>query len=192
MLERTGGKMKRFLVLAMCIFILSGCAASHMIAPDRTPELTPRADASQLVIIRDTFFGGAIVIWNYLDGKLIGETKGNTYFVTDVPPGPHYVVAATENTAVAHIDFKPGKIYYLRQGIIMGIWRARTSGYSPMIPQEASESMKGCTYYEYDPTSGGEDMEPAIFKKAVDEYEADVKVNPEGYRDMLEYDGYAN
>lgn len=184
--------MKRFLVLAMCIFILSGCAASHMIAPDRTPELTPRADASQLVIIRDTFFGGAIVIWNYLDGKLIGETKGNTYFVTDVPPGPHYVVAATENTAVAHIDFKPGKIYYLRQGIIMGIWRARTSGYSPMIPQEASESMKGCTYYEYDPTSGGEDMEPAIFKKAVDEYEADVKVNPEGYRDMLEYDGYAN
>jgi hypothetical protein len=182
--------MKRLIVLLMCIFILSGCAASHMIKPDMTPELSPRTDAAQLVIIRDTFFGGAIVIWNYLDGKLIGETKGNTYFVKQVPPGPHYLVSATENTGVAHFDFKPGKIYYLRQGITVGVWRARTTGFYPMSAKEAAESIKGCTYWEYDPASGGEDMQPELFKKAVEEYEADIKENSEGYKELLSYDGY--
>jgi hypothetical protein len=52
------------------------------------------------VIIRDYFMGNAIVFWNYLDGKLIGETKGKTYFVTNVQSGPHYVIVATENTAL--------------------------------------------------------------------------------------------
>ncbi len=182
--------MKRLIIFLMCIFILSGCAASHMIKPDRTPEFSPRPDASLLVIIRDTFFGGAFVIWNYLDGKLIGETQSNTYFVTQVPPGPHYLVSAIENTGVAHFDFKPGRIYYLRQGITIGIWRPRTTGFSPMTPQEAGESIKGCTYYEYDTASGGEDMQPELFKKAVEEYETDIKENPEGYKDLLAYDGY--
>jgi hypothetical protein len=54
----------------------------------------------------DTSFGFAIVSWNYLDGKLIGETKGKTYFVINVKPGPYYVIVTTENTAVAHINFQ--------------------------------------------------------------------------------------
>ena len=61
------------------------------------------------MITRDTSFGYAVTFWNYLDGKLIGETKGKTYFVTFVKPGQHYVVVTTENAAVANIDFQPGK-----------------------------------------------------------------------------------
>ena len=172
------------------MFIFSGCAASHMVTREQGPELSPHPDNATVVIIRDTFFGGAIVIWNYLDGKLIGETKGNTYFVTQVPPGPHYLVSATENTGVAHFDFKPGRIYYLRQGITMGLWRARTTGYYPMTPQEAADSIKGCTYWEYDPSLGGEDMEPGLYKKAIEEYETGIKENPEGYKEILAYEGY--
>ena len=103
--------MKRLLILSICLILLSGCAATSMVAPDRKPDLAPRTDMATLVIIRDTSFGFAIVFWNYLDGKLIGETKGKTYFVTRVKPGPHYVVVATENAAVAHLNFEPGKIY---------------------------------------------------------------------------------
>jgi hypothetical protein len=143
-----------------------------------------------LVIIRDTSFGFAIVFWNYLDGKLIGETKGKTYFVTRVKPGPHYVVVATENTAVAHLDFQPGKTYYLREGVLMGLWRARTSGFSPMTQQEAVEAMKSCTYMEYDPKRGGEDMDPKLYQQAIADYHTEVKQNPAGFKDMLEYKGY--
>ncbi|OGP67613.1 MAG: hypothetical protein A2031_09610 [Deltaproteobacteria bacterium RBG_19FT_COMBO_43_11] len=183
--------MRRLLTLAMLfIVLLSGCAATSMVAPDRKPDLTPRADSATLVIIRDTSFGFAIVFWNYLDGKLIGETKGKTYFVTNVKPGPHYVVVATENAAVAHINFQAGKSYYLREGVIMGVWRARTNGFSPLNKQEAIEAMNNCTYMEYNAKSGGEDMDPKLYQQAIANYHEEIKKNPDGFKSMLEYKGY--
>ena len=182
--------MRKIFILAVCIFLFSGCATTSMIAPDRKLDLTPRADSSTLVIIRDAFMGTGIVFWNYLDGKLIGETKGKTYFVTNVKPGPHYVVVTSENTAVAHLNFKPRKIYYLREGVTMGLWRARTSGFSPLNPQEAREAMNNCTYWEYDPKLGGENMEPKLYQQAIANYNEEVKQNPEGLKNMLEYRGY--
>lgn len=182
--------MKKVLLLTVCIFLLSGCAVTSMVAPDRKPQLTSRPDAATLIIIRDTSFGFAIVFWNYIDGKLIGETKGKTYFVTSVNPGPHYLIAKAENAVVYHIDFKPGKIYYLRQGITMGMWRARTTGFSPLNPQEATEAMNKCTYWEYDPKKGGEDMEPKLYQQTIADYHVEVKQNPEGFKNVLEYEGY--
>jgi len=182
--------MRKIFILAVCIFLFSGCAATSMIAPDRKIDLTPRADSSKLIIIRDTIFGTAIVFWNYLDGKLIGETKGKTYFATNVEPGPHYVVVASENTAVAHLNFEPGKIYYLREGVTVGWWRARTTGFSPLNPQEAMEAMYNCTYWEYDPTLGGENMDPKLYEQAIADYNEEIKQNPGGFKDMLEYKGY--
>lgn len=182
--------MKRLLILSICLILLSGCAATSMVAPDRKPDLAPRTDMATLVILRDTSFGFAIVFWNYLDGKLIGETKGKTYFVTRVKPGPHYVVVATENRAVAHLDFQPGKIYYLREGVLMGWWRARTNGFSPVNQQEAIEAMKSCTYMEYDAQRGGEDMDPKLYQQAIADYDMEMKQNPEGFKAMLEYKGY--
>lgn len=181
--------MKRLLLIALALILLSGCATTQMLEPEQPPDLSVKEDSALLVILRDTFFGGAIVFWNYLDGKLIGETMGNTYIVAEVPPGEHYVVTETENTAVAHLDFEAGKRYFLRQGIAMGIWRARTSGYSPVPSAEAIEAMGGCKYLELDPAIEAKDMDPAAYQKAIDEYLADVKINPDGYRAMLEYGG---
>ena len=182
--------MKKILALLAVVFIFSGCAATSMIAPDRKPNLTPATDKSTVVIIRDAFLGNAIVFWNYVDGKFIGETKGKTYFVTQVPPGKHYLVVTTENTAVAQIDFQPGRIYYLREGIAMGIWRARTSGFSPMTPEEAKAAMNSCTYWEVDPSKGIGDMDPKLYEQAIADYHAEVKQNPEGFRDILQYQGH--
>ena len=182
--------MKKTLALLAVVFILSGCAATSMIAPERQPNLSPSVDKATVVIIRDAFMGNAIVFWNYIDGKFIGETKGKTYIVTQVNPGKHYLVVTTENTAVAQIDFKPGRIYYLREGIAMGIWRARTSGFSPMTPQEAKEAMNSCTYWEVDPKSSIGDMDPKLYEKAIADYHLEVQQNPEGFRDILLYQGY--
>jgi hypothetical protein len=160
-----------------------------MIKSDTKPEVVARPGSAALVIIRDTHFGGAIVFWNYLDGKFIGETMGKTYFVTDVPAGPHYVAATSENTGVARLDFKPGKVYFLGQSIAMGVWRARIGGFYPLTRLEAAEAMKNCSFYQYDPAKPGENMASDLYKKAIEEYEADVKTNPEAYKAMLAYDG---
>jgi len=108
--------------------------------------LAATSDLALLVIVRDSFFGGGIVFCNYLDAKFIGESMGKTYFITHVQPGEHYVVSATENTGVAHLNFQAGKHYFLRQGVTMGLWRARTSGFFPMTAEETKKAIRTCTY----------------------------------------------
>ncbi len=181
--------MKKSILIISFIFLLASCATTHMAKPDKAPDLTFHPDKATLVIIRESWLGGSIVFWNYLDGKLIGETMGKNYFVTSVTPGPHYVVVATENTGVAHFDFKPGKTYFLGEGIAMGIWRARTSGFYPMTPEDATKAMKNCSYLEYDPKTGQEDMDPKLYQQAINEYLKDVKENPDAFKDILKYDG---
>ncbi|MCB2148921.1 MAG: DUF2846 domain-containing protein [Deltaproteobacteria bacterium] len=181
--------MKRALMVTICIALLTGCATTQMIKPEQPPELAAKPDSALLVIIRDTFLGGGIVFWNYLDGKFIGETMGKSYFITHVPPGRHYVVAATENTGIADLDFQAGRHYFLRQGIAMGVWRARTSGFFPMTAVDAEKAIKSCTYMELDSSKTFPDMEPALYQKAIEEYHAGVKENPEGYKELLEYKG---
>lgn len=182
--------MKRLALLATCLVLLSGCATGIMQTRETAPEIGAKADSATLVIIRATSYGGGVAFWNYLDGKFIGETTGKTYFVTPVSPGPHYVVVATENTAVAKIDFQPGKIYFLHEGVLMGWWRARTSGFEPMTYQQAMDSIRECKYLEMDKGKTAEDMDPQLHQKAIEEYHADVKQNPDAYRAMLDYRGH--
>ena len=181
--------MKRVFLLVLFVSLISGCATTQMLMPEKPPEFGAMPDMAQLVIIRDTYFGGAIVFWNYLDGKFIGETKGKTYFITSVQPGEHYVVSATENTGVAHLNFQAGKNYFLRQGVLMGMWRARTSGFFPIPALEAKEVIQDCTYLQLDPAKTFPDMEPELYQKAIEEYEAGIKENPEAYKELLEYKG---
>jgi hypothetical protein len=181
--------MKRFIFLMVCGAILSGCATTQMLKPEQPPELVAKTDKALLVIIRDTYFGGAIVFWNYLDDHFIGETMGNTYFITDVDPGRHYVVVETENTCVADLTFEAGKRYFLREGITIGWWRARTSGFSPVSANEAMQSVKKLTYLERDPNGELKNIDPKVYKTAIDEYKADVKANPDAFKEMLQYKG---
>ena len=58
-----------------------------------------------------------------------------------------------------------------------------------MAAQEALESIKNCTYLELDTGKSFPDMDPELYKKAIEEYEADVKDNPENYKEMMEYKG---
>jgi hypothetical protein len=181
--------VKKLLLLLLMLSLLSGCATTSMVTLDQPPDLAPRPDQATLVIIRNTFFGGPIVFWHYLDGTFIGETQGRSYFITPVTPGPHYVAVASENNAVAHFDFKPGKTYYLGEGVTMGVWRARTSGFYPMTQEAALEAMASSSYLHYDPARGGENMDAALYQQAIEDYEQDAKENPDAYQDILLYDG---
>lgn len=181
--------MNRFIIMMVCCALLSGCAATQMLKPEQPPKLEAKKDKALLVILRDTYFGGAIVFWNYLDDQFIGETKGNSYFITDVEPGQHYVVVETENTCVADLTFEAGKRYFLREGIVVGWWRARTSGFSPVSADEAIKSVKNLTYLERNPNGALKHMDSKVYKTAIEEYKADVKANPEAFKEMLQYKG---
>lgn len=187
--KKAGGKMKKLLAVVILSYLFTGCAATHMQVVQEKKSLKV-GDQAALVIVRDVFLGNAVAVWNYLDGKLIGETKGNTFFITMVTPGKHYVVSESENVTVVQIDFKPGKAYYLRQDIWMGFWRAN-AGYSVLSQAEAVKAMKECEYWMYDRDNNpGENIDPAKYAQAIKDYHIDVKKNPAGYKPFLEYEGY--
>lgn len=181
--------MKRVFTIIIILVMFSGCATTQMVKIEQKPEVVADQESAMLVIIRDSYLGGAIVFWNYLDRQLIGETNGNSYIVAQVPPGPHYVISSTENTGVAHFNFQAGKVYYLRQGVTMGMWRARTSGFFPIPKEEALDAMTKCSYLELKPDAPREDLDPTIYQNAINDYEGGIKEHPEAYKELLEYTG---
>jgi len=179
------GTMKKLLV-ALSLIMISGCASSNMIAPNKQPSLKPEPKKSTLVIIRSFSAGSNVVFSHYMDGKFIGETKAKTYFVSQVPAGKHYLMGCANNTATVQMDFIAGKIYYLCEGYA---WPSNTTGFTPIQQEKAKEILRKCTYLEIDPESKVSDMNPKEYQRAVTDYNFEVKKNPEGFKDILDYKG---
>jgi hypothetical protein len=182
-----------FLVLLMMPVFLTSCAGTvHMIEQDVKPPLAINPGKAVLVIVRTTSFGWAIVIDDYIDGKMIGQTRGKSYFSTNVTPGTHYVMAHAENIAAAKIQFEADRIYFLDQGIYPGVWKART-GLSAMTAEEALKqiSENGCDYRVYNTHKPGEDLDPKDYQETKADFEKEVKLDPARHKDTLEYKGYS-
>ena len=58
-----------------------------------------------------------------------------------------------------------------------------------MTFEDAKKAISSCTYLQLDTSKSFPDMEEALYKKAIQEYHAGVKENPESYQDMLDYKG---
>ncbi len=183
--------MKRIEMLALLtlFLILDACiTGTNMIAKDIKPPLITKSNMAALVIIQPDSFGGGYVVNNYLDGKQIGQTQYKSYFVTDVMPGKHYLTSEADNKDTVRINFEPGRIYFLQQGIYPG-WNANTR-FSPMTPEEAKREIQEDVYYVYDSGKPGKDMSEKDHKKEVAAFEKENKEDPERYRDILNYKGY--
>ena len=177
-------------LMSLALFLVS-CAGSHMITKDVKPELEAKSGDALLVIVRTTSLGWAVTIDNYLDGKMIGETRGKSYFITDVKPGIHYVMAHAENMATARITFDAERIYFLQQSIYPGFWKART-GFSVLTYEEAIKEINdgSSEFRVYDSGHPAEDLSEKDFQEAKEDFEREAKEDPERHKDTLEYKGY--
>lgn len=181
---------KRFALCALWILplFLSGCiAGTHMIAKEGKPSISAKSDKAVLVIIRTTSFGWGNVVDNYLDGKMIGQTQGKMFFITEVAPGVHYVISHADNTDTVRLKFEAGKIFLVQQGIYPG-WNIVTR-FSPMTVDEFAKEVQEATYVVYDTQHPGKDMSDKDLKEAKDDFEKEVK-NGE-HNDILQIKGFA-
>ncbi len=178
-------------VVLATLLMLAACGGGpkHMTLMETKPRIAVKKDKAVLVIVRTTILSGGLEIDNYLDGKMIGQTKGKSFFITDVKPGSHYVMAHAENWAAARINFSAGRVYFLSQMIAPGIWVPRT-GFSPMTAKDGLEQINesGCNYLVYN--KPGEDMSAEDYKGVKDDFEKEVKEDPGRHKDTLEYKGY--
>ncbi len=181
--------MKKVLMVLICLTVLTSCATTNMTTINKVPSITAIPDEARLVIIRETFYGSGVVFKHYLDDQMIGETSGFDYFITSVTPGSHYFITEAENTTINHFDFKPGKTYLLGQGVTMGVWMPRSTGLYPMTVEAAENAMKKSDYKEYSPKTRQENIHSTLYQEDIDAYLEDVRLNPEGFKDVLNYDG---
>ena len=190
--------MKRFqnvvLVIAT-LLLVSACASSaprHMMfKEDPTSAISsvkPESGKAALVVGRSTSFGGAIEFDTYLDKVMIGVTKWKSYFFkTDIAPGVHYVISKAENMEPVKINFEPDRVYYIHQIPRMGVWKARIS--IALLTQQELISVcdNSCRLLIYDTKNVGDNLSDDDFKKAVDDYEKDVKEGQ--HKEYLDYKG---
>jgi hypothetical protein len=129
-----------------------------------------------------------VTIENYLDKKFIGQTKGKSYFITDVAPGQHYVMGHAENWSAARINFEAGRTYFLNQDIRMGVWMARTN-FTPLTANDAMSQINesGMEYRVYDTKKPGEDMSDKDFNEVKADFDKEVAQGE--HKDIVEYKG---
>jgi hypothetical protein len=131
-------------------------------------SIKPAAGKSALVVTRTTNFGGVNEFETYLDRKMIGVTKGKSYFAkTDIEPGNRHVIVRAENTEAVEVDFETDKIYFLQHNVYIGIWAARVAMEAVTANRLDSGDLSGCTYYVYDTTHPGEDLSEQDYKDSI-------------------------
>jgi hypothetical protein len=183
-------KLLQSMVLAL-LLMLSSCfaGAKHMIDVEPKTPLIVKPNKALLVIVRTTSLGFAVVIDNFLDGKMIGQTQGKSYFTADIKPGPHYLMAHAENWAVAHLNFEAGKMYLFEQQILRGEDKART-GFSPLSYEETIKQIneRGSSYRVYNPEKPGANMAQSELRELKEDFENGKEEVPGRYK---EYGGYS-
>jgi hypothetical protein len=168
---------------------MTACAKPHMISTNVRPKLAIKSNKAILVIIRSSAHHVHSIINNYLDGKMIGQTQGKCYFVTEVHPGMHYLIAAAQNRDVAYMHLAAGRIYFLRQAVLPGN-DGPTTRYIPMTFTDATMHMKEAVYLVYDTENSGKDMTEKDVQEVKKDYEREVKEDAGRHRDTRQYQGY--
>ena len=122
-----GGIMRRLVaVLAVIAGALAGCASvpmASMEADAGAKQFQPKPGLSNIYLYRSETFGAAVAMTVSLDGKVMGKTGPQTYFLWEVAPGRHEIASHTENTAKITIDAKAGRNHYVWQEVKMGMWQ---------------------------------------------------------------------
>lgn len=117
------------LLVGAAVVAFAGCAAVPMASLDQDAEakkFSVPAGQSRIYVYRNESIGGAIPMTVSLDGRVMGRTAMQTFFVWDVAPGKHTVTSHAEDVSNLILETAAGKDYYVWQEVKMGLWFARS------------------------------------------------------------------
>jgi hypothetical protein len=113
-------------LLAFSGVLFGGCAAVPMASVDEDASaklFQVKPGKSNIYLYRNETFGAAVAMTVSLDGKVMGRTGPQTFFLWEVDPGPHVIASHTENLSRITIDAKEGRNHYVWQEVKMGMWQ---------------------------------------------------------------------
>ena len=89
-------------------------------------QFQPRKGHSNIYLYRSETLGAAVAMTVSLNGKVMGKTGAQTYFLWEVPPGTYEIASHTENTARITVNAQEGRNHYVWQEVKMGLWQPRS------------------------------------------------------------------
>ena len=93
----------------------SSAAASAPLAP-------PSGDMGSVVFFRPSKFVGGMVSFKVREGEQeLGKLANGTYFVAQVPVGPHAFTVHSEAKDILNLEVERGETYYVEGSISMGV-----------------------------------------------------------------------
>jgi len=93
---------------------------------EQLPKGEVAPDKALVYVVRPASVGFAIKSFFLCDDEILGINKGRCYFFAQVAPGKHLFWSKSENVDALELTVEAGKTYYIKQGIQMGAFRART------------------------------------------------------------------
>jgi hypothetical protein len=153
-----------FVVIAVALGLLVGVGcSSYRLAEPRTVPIeafgAPPQAMAQVCVFRPSNMALAVTFVVKDNGKLVGATRGPTYFCYFATPGAHTITSDSEDDVMAaQLDAKAGQRYFLEQGVdnVFGFVK------SPLTWVEASEAREHLGLCDYNVLVGvpGKDALP--------------------------------
>ncbi len=133
---------KNTFFLLLSSTILASCASTHQYVniPQQT---TPQNDTIHIYVLRPSSMASAIKFKIYHYDELIGKLGPQSYLLWKVAPERDVIriISKAENTEILSIDPQPGKTYYVKQQVKLGIAIAQT-GLELLEEEEGQDLLK--------------------------------------------------
>lgn len=152
-------KIRAAFLAISSLLLLSACASTHMRdVPEPIAASKPAENTATLVLMRPSFFGGAIQssVYDITTGnsEFIGIVSAGKKIAYEAPAGKRRLMVVGESADFMDADFAPEQIYYARVVPRLGVWKARFS--LEPVPASSSElesDLKSCTWVDNTPAS---------------------------------------
>lgn len=128
--------------VAIGLLSVVGCSSYGFVEP-KTPPIQPFAvppsDLAQVCVVRPHILAGAVTFAVRDNGRLVGATRGASYFCYFAMPGRHHITSEADDTEMSDVVMLQATRYYVHQKVknVMG-WVT-----SPLewVPETEARSM---------------------------------------------------
>jgi len=104
-----------------------------------------RSDEGRVFVYRDSSLGAAVTPSVAINGKIVGVSRSNGFFYSDLPPGNYKISAETEVERSLSFTLAAGETKYVRASMSFGILVGRLN--FDLVNQAAGEeALQGLAY----------------------------------------------
>ena len=117
--------MKNISLMVILSLILTSCAGTYQYTKTANSN---EKEMATIYVVRPSWFASAIKFKIYQGEALVGKLGPKSYLAWNVKPGDNAlsIMSKSENKAIVKISPQPGKTYYVKQKVKMGIIMARS------------------------------------------------------------------